>query len=74
VESEKIDNEAKGYRPEVVEVPPISEGEELLDIPATIHDREVWKGAVKYQFWYSVLGLVLGLVCVVSESCCSFMG
>lgn len=39
---------------------------ELIQIPSAVEDPEVWRGAVKYQFWYSVLGLVLGLACIIS--------
>ena len=38
---------------------------EMVHIRGEIKDPELWKSAVKYQFIYSILGLVLGLCCIV---------
>jgi hypothetical protein len=35
-----------------------------IEIPFFAVD-EVWKKAAQYQFWYSVLGLIVGTICVV---------
>lgn len=35
-------------------------------IPASIRNWRVWESAVRYQFWYSMLGLLLGLACILS--------
>jgi hypothetical protein len=36
----------------------------LIVVPPGVGDK-VWERATAYQFWYSVLGLVVGIVCVV---------
>ena len=36
-----------------------------IEVPSRLSER-YWGTATKYQFWYSVLGLVLGLICVLA--------
>ncbi len=33
--------------------------------PQNPEDRELWRKAVKFQFIYSIAGLILGLACVI---------
>ena len=37
----------------------------VLNVPPSPKGNDFWKKALRYQFIYSMLGLVLGLVCVV---------
>lgn len=38
-----------------------------LDVtpPQNLEDRELWRKAIRFQFIYSIGGLVLGLMCVI---------
>lgn len=36
-----------------------------IDVPSRLSER-YWGTATKYAFWYSILGLVVGLACVLA--------
>lgn len=42
--------------------------------PVNPDDRELWRKAVRYQFIYSLAGLVLGLACVIGGIILFFHG
>jgi hypothetical protein len=37
-----------------------------VEIPAEVADKEFWQIVVRYQFWYSMFGLVSALSCILS--------
>jgi hypothetical protein len=39
---------------------------QMIVVPGSHDDRELYRRAAKYQFWYSVLGLLVGIICVVA--------
>ena len=36
-----------------------------IEIPGEHADKDFWKVALRYQFWYSMAGLTAGLACII---------
>jgi hypothetical protein len=43
----------------------LSSNIEWIQIPYEVKDPELWREATRYQFIYSLAGLVLGLTCII---------
>ncbi len=60
---EKVESLQK--REEASLTPPERFREVKADIPYTLRSPKIWQSVVRYQFLYSMSGLLLGLVCII---------
>ena len=45
---------------------PAEPTEKGLIVPSTLQHRQFWERAIRYQFIYSMVGLIIGVLCIMS--------